>query len=407
MQTRLTDLLQGTRQGSEAESILRACVHCGFCNASCPTYRLLADERDGPRGRIYLIKEALEGAPVSHRTRLHLDRCLTCRACETACPSGVEYGRLLDIGREMVERHATRPWAERQRRALLRAVLPHPRRLAPLLRVARALRPFLSGDLRRRLPMEQRERGWPRLRHPRRMIAFDGCVQSVVAPDINAAAARVLDTLGISLVRIPDSGCCGALSHHLEAREEAMRFGRRNIDAWWPAVEQGAEAIVVTASGCGVMLKDYGRLFRDDPAYAERAARLAALTKSIGEVLAAEDWARLPPLCSGPVAFHAPCTLQHGQQAAGSVEALLRGLGCELTPVADPHLCCGSAGTYSILQPDLAARLRQAKLEALERGRPDCILTDNIGCQLHLQSGTTRPVRHWIEVLADGLSAAT
>jgi glycolate oxidase iron-sulfur subunit len=401
VQTRLSDRLRNTRDGAEADAVLRACVHCGFCNAACPTYRLLGDERDGPRGRIYLIKQILESGSASRRTQVHLDRCLSCRACETACPSGVDYGKLLEIGREVVERAAGRPWVERFQRALLRAVLPYPRRFGPLLALARAARPLLPLDWQRKLPAQRPAPPWPDARHARRMVVLDGCVQPVAAPGINAAAARVLDALGISLIRAPASGCCGALSQHLAGRDEGFGFARRNIDAWWPEVERGAEAIVVTASGCAVTVKDYGRLLRDDPVYATKAARLAAMTKSLGEVLASEQIAALAGKVTGRIAFHAPCTLQHGQRLTGCVEGLLTKIGFDLLPVADAQLCCGSAGSYSLLQRKIAAQLLTDKISALERGQPELILTDNIGCLLHLQSGTTTPVRHWIEVLAE------
>lgn len=404
METRLAEFMRATGDGVEAESILRTCVHCGFCNASCPTYRLLGDERDGPRGRIYLIKQVLEGQPASHRSQRHLDRCLGCRACETACPSGVEYGRLLDIGRAVLEHRVPRRLLERWQRSLLRAILPYPRRFGPLLRCAWTVSAALPGSLRRKLPPRRPVPAWPAVRHPRRMLVLDGCVQAVAAAGINAAAAQVLDRLGISLIPAPGGGCCGALSHHLAVPYEALDFARRNIDAWWPGVEQGVEAIVVTASGCAVMVKDYGRLLHADPAYAAKAERIAAMTRSIGEVLITQDCAPLVRTRPGRVAFHAPCTLQHGQKASGQLEGLLSMLGFKLTPVADAQLCCGSAGSYSILQPALSERLLAAKLAALECGNPQQILTDNIGCLLHLQSATATPVRHWIERLAEDLA---
>ncbi len=380
-----------------AADIIRGCVHCGFCNATCPTYRLLGDELDGPRGRIYQIKSWLEGEPPTVNLRKHLDRCLTCRACETTCPSGVRYGRLLDLARGRLEWALPRPWHQRWLRRLLRFWLPHPRRLAPLVRAARLMSPVLPPALRRRLPPEPSV-SWPPLRHPRRMLILDGCVQAVLAPGINRAAARVFGRLGISLIRVPEAGCCGALSYHLEAHAEGLDFMRRNIDAWWPYVERGIEAIVVTASGCGVTVKEYGELLADDPAYAAKARRIAELARDPAEILAGLDLGRLAPR-PGKVAFQSPCTLQHGQGLDGVVEGILRRLGFQLIPVADAHLCCGSAGTYSLLQPELARRLRNDKIAALESGSPEIIATANIGCLLHLQAATETPVRHWLELL--------
>ncbi|MBW8054768.1 MAG: glycolate oxidase subunit GlcF [Nitrospira sp.] len=398
MQTALADFIKDTPEGREADAILRACVHCGFCNATCPTYQLLGDELDGPRGRIYLIKQILEGGPATARTQLHLDRCLTCRACETTCPSGVRYGRLADIGRHVVEQRVRRLWHERLTRWLLRSVLPYRSRFTPLLMLGRAVRPLLPGTLRRTVPPAQAAGFWPAPRHQRRMLVLEGCVQPGLAPRINAATARVLDHLGISLVRADSAGCCGAVSHHLSAQDEALDFMRRNIDAWWPHVEAGVEALVMTASGCGVMVKEYGQLLSHDPRYAAKATRIAELTRDIAEILADTE---LSVLQARPrkIAFQSPCTLQHGQKLGGVVERLLRGLGFELTPVPDAHLCCGSAGTYSILQGPLSQRLLANKLEALESGRPELIATANIGCLVHLQSRTRPRVVHWIELL--------
>ncbi|MGI2323365.1 MULTISPECIES: glycolate oxidase subunit GlcF [Methylococcus] len=399
MLTRIDPQFGGTPEGEEAEAILAACVHCGFCTAACPTYRLLGDERDGPRGRIYLIKAMLEGEPVTERTRSHLDRCLGCRACESACPSGVRYGRLADIARGIVEERAPRPAIERLERKSLRMILPYPARFAPWVGLARRSMPLLPAVLRNKLPPASGTPSWPPVRHRRTMLALGGCVQPVLAPSIDAAAARVLDRLGISLIRVPASGCCGALSYHLGAHEEGLDFMRRNIDAWWPAIEAGAEAVVITASGCGLMVKEYGELLSRDPAYAEKAARVSALARDLGEVVAAEDWTPLAPLAPQRIAFHSPCTLQHGQRLDGVVESLLQRLGFELTPVADAALCCGSAGTYSLLQPELSSRLRDDKLRNLEAGGPEVIATANIGCLLQLASGARRPVRHWVELL--------
>jgi len=400
MQTSLSDAVKDTPEGREADAILRSCVHCGFCTATCPTYQLLGDELDSPRGRIYLIKQVLEGGPVTEKTQLHLDRCLTCRSCETTCPSGVRYGRLVDIGRAMVEEKVPRSLGERMQRGVLRALIPYPHRFAALLSIGRALRPFLPMALRKKIPAAQAAMPWPAARHARKMLVLDGCVQPAAAPATNAAAARVLDRLGVSLIRATGAGCCGALSHHLSAHEEALDFMRRNIDAWWPHVETGAEAIVMTASGCGAVVKDYGALLHDDPAYAAKAAHISALTKDLGEILAGEELDLLAVNGGGrKVAFHSPCTLQHGQKVNGVVEGLLRRCGYQLTVVADAHLCCGSAGTYSILQPQLSQQLLADKLAALQAGAPDIIVTANIGCQMHLQSGAAVQVRHWVELL--------
>ena len=401
MQTFLADFIKDTPEGREADAILRTCVHCGFCNATCPTYQLLGDELDGPRGRIYLIKQMLEGQSAGAKTQLHLDRCLSCRACETTCPSGVRYGRLADIGRGLAERSIARPWSERVRRRLLRAVLPHPARFASLLRAGRTLKPLLPAALRRSVPAPQRPGPWPPQRHARTMLVLDGCVQPALAPHINAAAARVLDRLGITLLRVPGAGCCGAISYHTDAQPQGLDFMRRLIDAWWPHVEAGAEAVVVTASGCGALVKEYGQLLRHDARYAEKAARISALARDVGEILAGENRAALKTAARrrSAVAWHAPCTLQHAQKINGVVERLLQDAGYRLTPVPEAHLCCGSAGTYSLLQQDLSRRLLERKLQALQSGAPDVIVTGNIGCLIHLQREARVPVRHWIELL--------
>jgi glycolate oxidase iron-sulfur subunit len=401
MQTNLADFIKDTADGQEADAILRKCVHCGFCTATCPTYQLLGDELDGPRGRIYLIKESLEGQAVTGKTRLHLDRCLTCRSCETTCPSGVRYGRLVDIGRNLVEERAPRPIHERAVRRLLRLLLPHPRRFAPLLALGQTLRPLLPATLRRKVPKRSRGGTWPAPRHSRRMLCLDGCVQSSIAPGINAAAARVLDRLGVSVLSTTAAGCCGAVSHHLSAREEALGYMRRNIDAWWPQVEQGAEAIIIGASACTAMIKEYGELLAEDPLYAEKAARVSQLARDLSEVIADEDLASLgnSTVLSRRVAFHSPCTLQHGQGIRGTVESILDARGHRLTRVRDGHLCCGSAGTYSILQPTLSKQLRDNKIAALTAGEPDLIATANIGCLLELRAVADVPVVHWIELL--------
>ncbi len=402
METRLADFIRDTPEGREADAILRACVHCGFCTATCPTYQLLGDELDGPRGRIYLIKQMLEGGEVSDKTQLHLDRCLTCRSCETTCPSGVRYGRLVDIGRRVVEQKVPRRPIDRAHRWLLRKTIARGPWFALALALGRFVRPLLPGAMKAKVPERREAKRRPRARHARRMLALAGCVQPALAPGINAALARVLDRVDVSLIEASHAGCCGALSEHLGAHGEALSFARRNVDAWWPHIERGAEAVIVSASGCGVVVKEYGYLLRDDPAYAAKARRVAELTRDPVEVVAAE-WKRFAPLVAmdhGPqrVAFQSPCTLQHGQRLAGRVEEILEAIGLELAPVADAHLCCGSAGAYSILEPQLSGSLRKDKLAALEKGEPDIIATANIGCLVHLAQGTRVPVRHWLEV---------
>ena len=403
MQTRLADFIRDTPDGRAADAILRKCVHCGFCTATCPTYQLLGDELDGPRGRIYLVKQLLEGAKVTARTQLHLDRCLTCRACETTCPSGVRYGRLADIGRRLVDERVPRPLVERIKRRALLAVLPHRSRFAPLLAMGRLARPLLPQAMARKVPPREPAGRWPAPRHARRVLALGGCVQGAIAPGIDAAAARVLDRLGISYMPAPASGCCGAASHHLGDHDATCAMMRRNIDAWWPEIEAGAEAVVVTASACAAQIKEYAELLEGDAAYAEKARRVSLLARDLSEVVAAEDCSGLAR--TGPrkrVAFHSPCTLQHGQKLAGVVERILERTGFELTAVGDAHLCCGSAGTYSILQPKLSRALLSRKIESLEAGRPEVIATANIGCFAHLATAAEVPVRHWIELLDPG-----
>jgi glycolate oxidase iron-sulfur subunit len=410
MQTTLASEFAGTPDGTEAEAILRRCVHCGFCTATCPTYQLLGDELDGPRGRIYLIKQVLEGATPTHETQAHLDRCLTCRSCETTCPSGVQYSRLLDIGREVVAKQVPRSGFAQLQRKGLAAVLPRPSLFNPLLaagRIARNILPKVLDDIVPDAPA--RARPWPVGGQQRRMLVLEGCVQPALSPATNAAAARVLDRLGISLVRAPNAGCCGAVTFHLDQQEQALDAMRKNIDAWWPHIEQGVESIVFTASGCGTMITDYGHALALDPGYAERAKRISALACDLSTVIEKHK-DQLKQLLADHAprdkfAFHAPCSLQHGLKLKGRVETLLVELGFDLAPVADSHLCCGSAGTYSILQPEISAQLKANKVRALTAHAPAQILTANIGCQTHLQAATNVAVRHWIEAVDDLLSA--
>jgi len=411
MQTHLADSFRNTPDGDVAERILRSCVHCGFCLATCPTYQILGNELDSPRGRIYLMKQVLEGATPTAKTQLHLDRCLTCRNCETTCPSGVEYGKLLDIGRHIVEEKVGRSVSETAARAALKTGLGTRLLFNSALKLGQGVRGLMPGFIKSRIPAAEAAGDWPAPRHARRMLVLQGCVQPGIKPNINSATARVLDRIGISLIAASEAGCCGALAHHLNDTEDGLAAARRNIDAWLPHLDAGAEAIVMTASGCGVMVKDYGWLLRNDRAYAAKAARVSAATKDISEVLVTEREAlsRLvaldSPLASKKIAYHPPCTLQHGQQLAGGVEVLLADAGFELTPVGEKHLCCGSAGTYSILQPEIAGQLKARKLGNLEAGAPEMIVTANIGCLTHLQSGTPIPVLHWVELL-DGMAAS-
>ena len=405
MDTQLAPKLQNNAHAVAAEAVISKCVHCGFCLATCPTYNLLGDELDSPRGRIYLIKQVLEGTEPTASTQLHLDRCLTCRNCETTCPSGVEYGHLIDHGRALVEERVPRGLLEKVKRKALLLVLPYKKRLSPLLGLGRLVRPVLPAGLKASVPVKVSTGAWPSAKHPRRMLVLDGCAQASMTPQTNAATARVLDALGISLISQPSAGCCGAVHFHLNEQDNSKTLIRQNIDAWWPEIEAGAEAIISTASGCGVMVKDYGHILADDPNYAERAARISELAKDIVEVLMAEDVSALKSSAEsvGKVAFHPPCTLQHGQKLPQVTEALLQKLGFSLTQFKDSHTCCGSAGTYSIFQPNLSHQLRDNKVRNILQSEPDVIVTANIGCQLHLQAGSGRPVKHWIELLDAGL----
>ena len=401
MQTQVPPHQPPDALASAAAGLISRCVHCGFCNATCPTYQLLGDERDGPRGRIYLIKHMLEGNAPTARTRSHLDRCLTCRACESACPSGVEYGRLVDMGREVLAQRAPRPWLARLQRRWLAGFLTS-RAFAPMLALAQALRSLMPATLANRIPARQRAGDWPLQTQPRRVLLLGGCVQPALSPDLNAATARVLGVLGIEVIIAREAQCCGAIHQHLDQQHAARDHARRNIDAWWPLLEQGAEAIVFNATGCGTQLAEYGWLLRDDPAYAQRAARVSSLSRDLSQLLAPLEY-RIRQLsenaAADTVAFHAPCSLQHGLKSRGVVEGLLLAAGATLTRVRDSHLCCGSAGTYSLLQPEISARLREARLGALQEGAPSRILSANIGCMVQLASGSQVPVQHWIQWL--------
>jgi glycolate oxidase iron-sulfur subunit len=410
MQTNLADFIKGTPEGDEADAILRACVHCGFCTATCPTYQLLGDELDGPRGRIYLIKQVLEGETPTRKTQLHLDRCLTCRNCETTCPSGVKYGRLVDIGRRVVEERVPRPFADKVKRMTLKEFLPRSRLFAPAFKAGQMVRPLLPSALQDKLQPARAPGRRPTREHARKMLVLEGCVQPAMAPDINAATARVLDALGIQLLSAPRAGCCGAVRFHMNDQDGGRDDMRRNVDAWWPYVENGqVEAIVMTASGCGVTVKEYGHLLAHDAAYAAKAARIAALTKDLSEVMCdfeGEIAARLAGRIQERVAFHPPCTLQHGQQIRGKVEGVLRAAGVDVVLCADSHLCCGSAGTYAVLHPEIARELRDRKLANLEATGAREYVSANVGCIAHLQSGTATPVTHWIELVDRALAGA-
>jgi glycolate oxidase iron-sulfur subunit len=412
MHTELSPEFAGTADGETAQALLRQCVHCGFCTATCPTYQLLGDELDGPRGRIYLIKQFLEGEPATRTTQLHLDRCLTCRNCESTCPSGVRYGELVDIGRRLVDERVERAPLERATRWLLKEGLTSPL-FAPAMQLGQVVRPLLPAVLKAKVPepVAADPRGTPTRSHARRMLMLAGCVQPAMSPNINAATARVLDAAGIEVVTAPGAGCCGAIRAHLGDQAGGLADMRRNIDAWWPLVERGeVEAIVMNASGCGVTVKEYGHHLAGDPAYAEKAARISALTRDLSELLPMLIPVLKPQLSAaaqaGKLALHPPCTLQHGQQLKGGLEAGLRDLGFTVSLPEESHLCCGSAGTYSVLQPALSRQLRERKLAHLGALQPDTIVSANIGCLTHLQAGCATPVRHWVEVVDAALGAS-
>ncbi|OYT90814.1 MAG: glycolate oxidase iron-sulfur subunit [Burkholderiales bacterium PBB3] len=414
MQTTLAPEYQNTPDGLAAEAILRKCVHCGFCTATCPTYQILGDELDGPRGRIYLMKQVLEGASPTRKTQMHLDRCLTCRNCESTCPSGVDYGHLIDIGRKLVDAKVPRPASERVVRWALKQGLPSPL-FGPAMALGQLVRPLMPDALKAKVPPRQQAGVWPQRSHARQVLMLAGCVQPAMAPNINSATARVLDAAGIQTVLAPKAGCCGAVKFHLNDQEGGKAEMRANIDAWWPHVERGMEAIVMNASGCGATVKEYGHILQDDPVYAEKARRISALTRDLSELLPVIAEAlntehpglRARVAAQAPtLAFHPPCTLQHGQKLKGGVEQHLTALGFNIhTAPQEAHLCCGSAGTYSVLQPELAYQLRDRKLGHLAEVQAQVIVSANIGCITHLQSGTSTPVKHWVEVLDAALKA--
>jgi glycolate oxidase iron-sulfur subunit len=409
MQTALAPEYQQTPDGQAAEAILRKCVHCGFCTATCPTYQLLGDELDGPRGRIYLIKQVLEGTKPTRKTQLHLDRCLTCRNCESTCPSGVQYGELVEIGRRVVDAQVERPPHERTARWALKEGMTSSL-FEPALKLGQAFRAFVPAALKSKVPPKAgpRAHDWPTRNHPRKVLMLLGCVQPALAPNINSATARVLDAAGIQCVVADGAGCCGAIRAHLNDHEGGLADMRRNVDAWWPLVERGeVEAIVINASGCGVTVKEYAQRLKHDPAYAERAAKVSAMAKDLSELLpdlVPRLKSRIDAKRARHVAYHPPCTLQHGMQLRGGVEAGLRDLGFQVDlAVGESHLCCGSAGTYSVLQPELSKQLRDRKLNALAPIGAQAIVSANVGCIQHLQTGTTTPVKHWVELVDEAL----
>jgi glycolate oxidase iron-sulfur subunit len=406
MQTNLAPEYKSTADGLAAEAILRKCVHCGFCTATCPTYQLLGDELDGPRGRIYLMKQVLEGEEPTRKTQLHLDRCLTCRNCESTCPSGVDYGHLVDIGRKLVDAKVPRPLPERALRWALKEGLPSPL-FAPAMKLGQLVRGLLPAALKNKVPARQAAGTWPTREHARKVLMLAGCVQPAMMPNINSATARVLDAAGIQTVVAAKAGCCGAVKFHLNDQEGGKAEMRANIDAWWPHVAAGIETIIMNASGCGVTVKEYGHILKDDAVYAAKAARISALTRDLSELLPelADKLRGKVSAQGGQIAFHPPCTLQHGQQLRGGVEQYLGALGFSVKVASnEPHLCCGSAGTYSVLNPKIAYQLRDRKLDALGEMQPEVIVSANIGCITHLQSGTSTPVRHWVELLDDALA---
>ena len=410
MQINIAPAYENDRDIATVKSIINKCVHCGFCTATCPTYQVLGDELDGPRGRIYLMKEMVEGAPVTDKTQAHLDRCLTCRNCESTCPSGVRYGRLVDIGRRYIDEQVQRPAFQKLQHWLIRETLSRRKVFGFLFGVARFVRPVLPPSLRKKIQPVPSAGAWPTASSAkpqrRQMLLHQGCVQPALMPNVDAATARVFDKLGVQLTMAPEAGCCGAIRQHLNDHDGAHAQFKANIDAWWPYVAQGVDTIVINASGCGVMIKEYGELLADDPVYADKARQIAAMARDVSEILPgfADELAQLVTARQAGeqparVTYHPPCTLQHGQKIRGAVEGLLGRLGVTVSLCNESHLCCGSAGTYSMLQPVMSETLRDRKLGNIMKTSPEEIVSGNVGCINHLQSGTDVPVRHWIELI--------
>ncbi|HEX4917421.1 MAG TPA: glycolate oxidase subunit GlcF [Limnobacter sp.] len=416
MDTQLADWIKDTPEGQTADAILRKCVHCGFCTATCPTYQILGDELDSPRGRIYLIKQVLEGKQVTRKTQQHLDRCLTCRNCESTCPSGVKYGQLIDIGRKVVDERVERPSSEKLMRSGLKALMTNRPVFSAGMAMGKAVRGLLPQGIQKKVPAKRPTLPFANTTHQRKVILLKGCVQPAMMPSIDSATSVILDTLGIQSMVVAESGCCGAVKFHLNDHDGGLAQMKANIDAWLPLIESGeAEALVMNASGCGVMVREYHHHFAHDPVYAEKARKISEHTLDIGEFITRQNEEALQRLATqvkaaiaqqripARIAFHPPCTLQHGQQVKGVVESVLTKLGFELTPVTDSHLCCGSAGTYSVLQPELSGELKKRKLANLMAGKPQAIASANIGCLGHLESDATVDVRHWVEWVAQAV----
>lgn len=392
MQTNLPNKLLATSSGQRANDILRKCVHCGFCNATCPTHQITGDELDGPRGRIYLIKEMLEGEQTTQSTMQHLDSCLTCLNCETTCPSGVKFGELAEIGKHILDDKNLRNRYGKFKRWIICKILPYPTRFTPFYLVAKWLKLSI-------LPSQTLVKSvTTNAQVDKKVILLKGCVQSVAMPNINSKLESLLNQLNIGVFTHPQVDCCNAIHHHNGMPEQALENIKKTIDQWWPLVESGYEEIIMTASGCGSMVKDYGRLLQHDSNYAEKARVISAMTKDASEFLSAYPMQKTKEE-SATIAFHPPCTLQHNQKITGVVEKILANAGYKVTNFKDKHLCCGSAGTYSILQADMAKQLRDNKIKHIHTSQPDIIATANIGCLLHLQQGTSTPVKHWLDLI--------